>query len=113
MFAPHQLATLLVQHFPALESDLHPTCSQATLPQQLLCFAAYTRQVAMRGRLHELRDCLLLAGQLLQRNDSALTWAVVHIYLPALCLSELPQDTQLVRQFMPAALYQACYPHAA
>ena len=77
------------------------------MPQQLLYFAAYTRQVALRGRLHELRDCLLLAGQLLHLNDAALSAAVQHIYLPALRLSELPQDAQLVRQFMPVPLYQA------
>jgi hypothetical protein len=107
MVASHQLASLLVQHFPALEAELQPTCANAPVAQQLLYFAAYTRQVAFRGRLHELRDCLMLAGQLLQLPDRALAAAVEHIYLPALHLPDLPQDLQLLHQFMPAPLYQA------
>lgn len=113
MCASHQLAALLLEQFPALESNLQPACAKAAIPQQLLYFAAYTRQVALKGRLHELRDCLLLAGRLLQLNDPALSAAVEQIYLPALRLPELPQDLQLVRQFMPVPLYQAYCHHSA
>ncbi|OUJ72299.1 DUF7674 family protein [Hymenobacter crusticola] len=108
MMASSQLSALLVQHIPALEHEL-PGCNQpAALPDLLAAFAAYTRHVALTGRLPQLRACLVLANQLLQLNDPALTAAVLHGYLPALHLAELPQDPQLLEQFMPRPLSQAC-----
>ena len=110
MVAPAQLSTLLVQHLPAFEQELpDQNRSVASLPELLKCFAAYTRQVALKGRLPQLRACLILANQLLQLDDAALTAAILHVYLPALHLSELPQDPQLLDQFMPGPLCRAAH----
>jgi len=109
MIASSQLSALLVQHIPALEHEL-PSCDQpaASLPDLLAAFATYTRHVALTGRLPQLPACLMLANQLLQLNDPALTAAILHGYLPALHLAELPQDPQLLEQLMPRPLSQAC-----
>ncbi|WP_324678405.1 DUF7674 family protein [Hymenobacter sp. GOD-10R] len=108
MIASSQLSTLLVQHIPALEHELSHYDQPAALPDLLAAFATYTRHMALTGRLPQLRACLVLANQLLQLNDPALTAAVLHSYLPALHLAELPQDPQLLEQFMPRLLSQVC-----
>jgi len=97
---------LLIQQFPTLEPELRHSAADLALPAQLRCFADFTRHAALEGRLVRLRACLQLANVLLNLHDEDLTAAIRHAYLPALHLDDVPQDPQLVRQFMPAPLYR-------
>lgn len=108
MLPSQQVAALLSRHFPVLAPDLTaPTGAVLPLEQQLRQFAGFTRHAALRGQLVCLRACLQLANELLQWPDPDLSAALLRTYLPALRLNDVPQDPQLVCQFMPAPLYRA------
>lgn len=106
MIQPARTATLLAAHFPALRPELFPGAAPASVYQQLACFAAFTHRAAVAEALPLLRQCFVVADELLRLADVSLRAALANVYLYGLHLDGSTRGNALVRQLMPAPLYQ-------
>lgn len=106
MITENEVSDILGEELPEINNELEKLSNSNNIYKTMQCFAAFTKQLAKRGKLEEVKHCFIIAERMLQNGNGIVKKAIENGYLFSVStiIDIASPMSQSIKKLLPSSL---------